>query len=257
MNQKIRGLCRKDKKAFVKSLSHTLEKEAAYWSTRRLFDDVRKLRQKLAPKIGSIKDENGSTLTDETSIKERWKRYVEELYENGHKPSDSQTDARRKEDEETEPPPLLEEVAKVLNKIKKNRSPGDDEIPIELLTAVGNSAMILHWLCVLIWRTGKRPEDWCKAIYMPILKKGDLLSCENYRTIALISHASKILERTRQNMEKEIAKEQVGFCGKRGTRDQIFNLRLLSEKFRERKKQLFLCFIDYRKAFDCICYEKL
>ena len=61
----------------------------------------------------------------------------------------------------------------------------------------------------------------------------------------------------RQNIEEEIAKEQAGFCRRRGTRDQISNLRLLSEKFRERKKQLFLCFIDYRKAFDCVCHEEL
>ena len=113
----------------------------------------------------------------------------------------------------TEPLPLLEEVEKVLNKIKKNKSPGQDEIPIELLTAAGNSTTILHRLCVLIWKTEKWPEDWSKTIYVPLPKNGDILSCENYRTIALASHARKILlaiilERMRQNIEEEIAKEQ-------------------------------------------------
>ena len=258
----MRALCRKDKKAYVKSLSEKLEREANYGSTRSLFDAICKLKQKFAPKIGSIKDENEYTLTDETSIKERWKRYVEKLYESKHKSSDTYTDVRAKDDEETEPFPLLEEVEKALNKIKKNKSPEQDEITIELLTAAGNSATILHRLCVLIWKTGKWPEDWSKTIYVPLPKNGDMLSCENYRTIALASHASKILliiisERMRQNTEEEIAKEQAGFYRRRGTRDQIFNLRLLSEKFRERKKQLFLCFIDYRKALDCVCHEKL
>ena len=61
----------------------------------------------------------------------------------------------------------------------------------------------------------------------------------------------------RQNIEEEKAKEQAVYFPERGTRDQIYNLHLLSETFRERKQQLILCFIDYRKTFDCVCYEKL
>ena len=154
-NQNVQALCRKDKKAYIKSLSEKLEREANYGSTRSLFDAVRKLKQKFAPKIGSIKDENGYKLTDETSIKKRWKRYVEKLYESKHKLSDTYTDVRVKDDEKTEPLPLLEEVEKALNKIKRNKSPGQDEIPIELLTVAGNSTTILQRLCVLIWKIEK------------------------------------------------------------------------------------------------------
>jgi len=91
---------------------------------------------------------------------------------------------------------------------------------------------------------------------------GDLKQCENYRTIALVSHASKILlwiilERIRVKTETEIADEQAGFRQGRGTRDQITNLRILMHKAREHQQQLYMCFVDFRKAFDSMFHDKL
>ena len=86
--------------------------------------------------------------------------------------------------------------------------------------------------------------------------------CENYRTIALVSHASKILlriilERIRVKTETEIADEQAGFRQGRGTRDQITNLRILMHKAREHQKPLYMCFVDFKKAFNSISHDKL
>ena len=117
-------------------------------------------------------------------------------------------------------------------------------------------------LCCLIWNTGKCPKDWCKAVYIPIPKKEDLQRYENYRTISLISHISKILliviaERIKQKLETEIADAQAGFRKRRGTRDQIFNLRQLMEKSRENNVIFYMCFIDYMKAIECVNINKL
>jgi len=104
-----------------------------------------------------------------------------------------------------------------------------------------------HWTecteCVAIWETGEWPEEWTFSTFIPLPKKGGLKQCENYRTIALVSHASKILlriilERIRVKTETEIADEQAGFRQGRGTRDQITNLRMLMRKAREHQQPL-------------------
>jgi len=96
----------------------------------------------------------------------------------------------------------------------------------------------MHSICVAMWETGEWPEEWTFSTFIPLPKKGDLKQCENYRTIALASHASKILriilERIRVKTETEIADAQAGFRQGRGTRDQITNLRILMHKARER-----------------------
>ena len=102
----------------------------------------------------------------------------------------------------------------------------------------------LHAICVEIWESGIWPEEWTQSVFIPLPKKGDLLQCSNYRTIALVSHASKILlrvilERMQTKLDREIAQEQAGFRPKRGTRDQITNLRIILEKARERNQKLF------------------
>ena len=95
----------------------------------------------------------------------------------------------------------------------------------------------MHRICVAIWETGEWPEEWTFSTFIPLPKKSDLKQCANYRTIALVSHASKILlriifERIRVKTETEIVDEQAGFRQGRGTRDQITNLRILMHKSR-------------------------
>ena len=86
--------------------------------------------------------------------------------------------------------------------------------------------------------------------------------CSNYRTIALISHASKVMlkilqARFQQYVNRELPDVQAGFRKSRGTRDQIANICWIMEKAREFQKNIYLCFIDYAKAFDCVDHNKL
>ena len=88
------------------------------------------------------------------------------------------------------------------------------EVPAELFKAEGETVLdTMHRICVAIWKTGEWPEEWTFSTFVPLPKKGDLKQCANYRTIALVSHASKIplriiLERIRVKTETEIADEQ-------------------------------------------------
>ena len=120
----------------------------------------------------------------------------------------------------------------------------------------------LHKVIEQVWQTGKWPADWTQSTFVPIYKKGDPTVCANYRTISLISHASKVLlkiiqDRMREKMEFEVAEEQSGFRQGRGTQNYLFNLRILTERARTHKQPLFLCFIDFEKAFDTVSHKKL
>ena len=97
---------------------------------------------------------------------------------------------------------------------------------------------------------------------MPITKKGNAKRCSNYHTSALISHASKVMlkilqARLQQYVSHGLPDVQAGFRKGRGTRDQIANIRWIMEKAREFQKNIYFCFIDYAKAFDCVDHNKL
>ena len=101
-----------------------------------------------------------------------------------------------------------------------------------------------------------------KGVFVPIPKKGNAKECSNYHTIALISHASKVMlkilqARLQQYMNRKLPYVQAGFRKGRGTRDQIANIHWIIKKAREFQKNISFCFIDYAKAFDCVDHNKL
>ena len=112
------------------------------------------------------------------------------------------------------------------------------------------------------WKTQQGPQDWKRAVFIPIPKKGIAKECSNYCTTELISHASKVMlrilqARIQQYEIQEIPDVQAGFRKGRGTRDQIANIDWIIEKAREFQKNIYFCFIDYAKAFDCVDPKKL
>ena len=101
-----------------------------------------------------------------------------------------------------------------------------------------------------------------RSVFIPIPKKGNAKKCSNYCPIALISHASKVMlkilqARLQQYINHELPNAQAGFRKGRGIRDQIANIRWIMEKAREFQKNIYFCFIDHAKAFDCVDHNKL
>ena len=100
-------------------------------------------------------------------------------------------------------------------------------------------------------------KDWKRSIFIPIPKKGNPKEYSHYCTVALISHASKVIlkilqTRLQQYMNRELSDVQADFRKARGTRDQIANIYWVIKKAREFQKNIYFCFIDYAKAFDCV-----
>ena len=150
-----------------------------------------------------------------------------------------------------------------LGSITMNKASGGDEIPVELLQILEDDAVnVLHSICQQIWKTQQWSQDWKRSVFIPIPKKDNAKEWSNYRTIALISHASKVMlkilqARLQQYVNHELPDVQAGFRKGRGTRDQIANIRWIIEKAREFQKNIYFCFIDYAKAFDCVDHNKL
>ena len=112
------------------------------------------------------------------------------------------------------------------------------------------------------WKTQQWPQAWKRSVFIPIPKKGNAKECSNYHTVALISHASKVMltilqARFQQYVNCKLPDVQAGFRKGRGTRDQIANIHWIIEKARYFQKNIYFCFIEYAKAFDCVDYNKL
>ena len=226
--------------------------------SRSLYKDVAKLKTPFAPKAGILISKDGQDITDKDKIKQRWQEYTEKLYE--------KTGTEELDIPETiskEPDILISEVHQALKELSMNKSPGHDNIPCEFWKHLDDDEIVvLHKLCNKIWSTCTWPTDWKRSIYVTLFKKGNPKHCENYRTIALISHTSKVLlkiiqKRLNAFSESQLPLEQAGFRKKRGTRDHIANLRWILEIAKERNNNVFLCFIDYSKAFDCVDHNTL
>ena len=144
-----------------------------------------------------------------------------------------------------------------------NKASGGDGIPVELFRILKHDAVkVLHSICQQIWKTQQWPQDWKRSGFIPIPKKGNAKEYSNYRTIALISYAGKLMlkilqARLQQYVNHEFPNVQAGFRKGRGTRDQMANIGWIMEKAREFQKNIYFCFIDYAKAFDCVDHNKL
>ena len=160
-------------------------------------------------------------------------------------------------------PILREEVEAAVKTLKKGKSAGVDNIPAEMVQADGEDMIsVLLIIYNKIWQTGEWPTQWTQSLVITLPKKGNLQLCKNYRIVSLISHPSKVmlkilLNRLKPEAEKIIAEEQAGFRPGRSTTEQIFNLRILCERYLQHQQDLYHVFIDFKKAFDRVWHEAL
>ena len=197
-------------------------------------------------------------LTEAEDIKKRWQKYTE-LYKKDLNDLDNHNDVIT----HLEPDILEHEVKWALGSITTNKASGGDGIPVELFRILKDDAVkVLHSICQQIWKTQQWPQDWKRSVFIPVPKKGNAKDCSNYRTIALISNTSKVILKIlqasfQQYMNQEVPDVQAEFRKGRGTRDQIANIHRIIKKAREFQKNIYFCFIDYAKAFDCVDSNKL
>ena len=147
--------------------------------------------------------------------------------------------------------------------LKLGKLAGVDNIQAEIVQAGGEAMIdILTAICNKIWKTEEWPTTWTQSLVITLPKKGNFQLCQNYRTISLFSHPSKVmlkimLNRLQSQAEQIIAEGQVGFRAGRSTTEQIFNLGILCEKYLQHQQNLYHVFIYFKKAFDRVWHEAI
>ena len=166
-------------------------------------------------------DRNGMDLTEAEDIKKRWQEYIEKLYKKDLHDTDNHDGMITHLETD-----IMEcEVKWALGSITMNKRSGQDGNTAELFQILkGDAVKVLHSICQQIWKTQQRPQDWKRSVCIPIPKKGNTKECSNYRTIALISHASKVMltilqARLQHYANWELPDVQAGF--RKGRRTEI------------------------------------
>ena len=160
-------------------------------------------------------------------------------------------------------PNILEyEVNWALGSTAVNKASGCNRITVQLFKTLKDDTINVLHSSQQIWKTQQWPQDWKKSILIPIPKKGSTKECSDPRTIALISHASKVMLKIlhawlQHYRNQELPDVQAGFRKGRGTRDKIDNNRWIREKAKEFQKTIYLCLISYAKTFKCVDHNKL
>ena len=142
-----------------------------------------------------------------------------------------------------------------------NKASRGDGIPVELFQILKDDAVkVMHLVCQQIWKIQQWPQDWKRSVFIPIPKKGNAKQCLNYRTIALISHASKVILKILQVRLQQYLNFQMFKLVLKKAEEPEIKLPTStgsSKKQESSRKNIYFCFIDYAKAFDCVDHNKL
>ena len=196
-------------------------------------------------------------LTEAEDIKRRWQENTEELYKKDlHDPDNHSSMITHLE------PNILEcEVKWALGSITTNKASGGDGIPVELFQILKDDAVkVLHSVCQQIWKVQQWPQDWKRLVFIPIPKKGNAKESSNYCTISLISHTSKVVLNILQARLQQYVNFQMfklDFEKAEEPETKLPTSAGSSKKASEFQKNIYFCFIDYVKAFDCGDNNKL
>ena len=186
MNAEFQRIERRNKKSFLSEQCKETEENNRMGKTRDLFKKIRDTKGGFHAKMGSIKDRNGIDLTEAEDMKNRWQKYMGDLYKKDlHDPDNQDCVITNLE------PDILEcEVTWALESITMNKASGGDGIPVELFQILKDDAVkVLHSICQQIWKTQQWPQDWKRSVFISIPKKGNAKECSNYCTL----HSSHML----------------------------------------------------------------
>ena len=236
MNVEFQRIARRDKKAFLSDQRKEIEENNRNGNTRDLIKKIRDTKKTFHANIDLIKDRNGMDLKEAEDIKKRWQEYTQKLYKKDiHNPDNHNGVIKH-----LEPDILQCEVKWALGSITTmNKASGCDGIPVELFQILKDDAVkVLHSICQQNLKTQQWSQDWTRSVFIPIPKKGNPKECSHYHTIALVSHASKVMlkilqARLQQYVNHELPDVQAGFRKGGGTRDQIANISWIIKKARD------------------------
>ena len=216
IKRKIRTEMKLAKQTWIQSQCQDVEACLRKNNSKKAYQLVKDQTREKQGKTTTIQDKSGKCLTEENEILNRWTEYCADRYNFETEGDQILLDCPQTPDAEDHPI-LREEVEAAIKALNMGKSAGVDNIPAELVQA-GGEAMIdtLTKICNKIWKTGEWPTTWTQSLVITLSKKDNLQLCQNYRTISLISHPSKVMlkiirKRLQRQAEETIAEEQAGF----------------------------------------------
>ena len=225
---------------------------------QRKYEKVKEITFKKKRNISTgIKKADGTVVMESEEVLARWTEYIAELF------VDDRVEHLDLNDNGEGPSIIRAELEAAVKQMKKGKAMGDDEIAVEMLVALGEDIIdVLMEIVEGIYERGEPATQMYKSTFITLPKVPGTLECNKHRTISIMSQITKIilrivLNRIRNKILPEIGNEQFGFIKGKGTRNAIFILRMLMERAIEVNKDLYVCFVDYEKAFDRVKHVDL
>lgn len=263
-NKLIRRKCRDAKEQWMAEKCQEIETLQNKYDTFNLHKKIKEMTQKNRKhQTSTLKNKENKIIVDLQEKIKTWKEYVEQLFDDIRPDVIEQVNVAERD----EGPDITKaEVIHAINMQKDGKTTGPDKIHSEIIKVIAEQddtgLQLLLSLINSIYRSGKIPTDWLKSTFVTIPKKPNPLYCDDYRMISLMSHVLKIFlriihSRIYNKCEEQINDTQFGFRKGLGTREAIFCLNVLTQQCRDMNVDIYACFIDYQKAFDCVNHEKL
>lgn len=253
----------KKKEEWIENLCVNVDQNFQKGNTFKAFNLIKKEFGIRKVNNNNLLGKNGELLIDEEEKNKRWAEYTEDLY-NDYEDNENILENESEVEVDNIGPTILKcEFMKALKELKNRKAPGIDGIKAELLKNLGEKGTNhLFKLISEMYETGNLPQDFEKCVMIPLPKKGNATKCGEYRTLSLITHASKILTRiiTRRmegKIEENLSDDQFGFRKGMGTREAILCVRQITEKMLKIGKPTYMAFVDLEKAFDNVKWKKL
>lgn len=208
--------------------------------------------------IPILTDNKGRIIIGKNEQMQIWEEFIEKSF------ADNRPDLQQTWTGTMEGPLILEtEVEHAIQSAKNRKACGPDKIEMEILKLLDDGGVeLLTRLFNNIYENGEIPSEWLKSEFIAIPKKANSRKCDEFRLISLMSHALKIFlkiiqSRIYKKCELDISDSQFGFRKALGTREALFATQTLIQKCLDHQKKVYLCFIDYQKAFDRVQHGKL
>lgn len=259
-NTEIQRECSRRKEQWLNEQCEEVE-ELCRTNHHSRHDKIKELTQKRKWNKGcAIKDKDGTVIMDAEGVRSRWSEYIGELFNDDERVEmDGEDDLAAEEDLEI----LESEIRWAMNDMKRGKAAGSDGVMIEMLQAAGEMTVkCITEIANKVYFSGRITEQMCKSVFIAIPKVSGTLDCDKHRTISIMSQITKILlkvilKRIRGRIRNEVSEEQCGFMEGKGTSNAIFMLRVMAERIIEKQRNMYVCFIDYEKAFDRVRHEDL
>ena len=147
------------------------------------------------------------------------------------------------------------EIVEAMQRMKPGKATGPPEVSVEMIVASGEIGVkVMMELCQRVLDRRGMPNEWKTSVILPVFKgKGDVISCGSYRGVKLQEHATKNFERELQRQIRTLVnlnEMQFGFMPRKEAVDAIFIVKRIQEKYQNKNKKLYMCFVDMEKAFD-------